>query len=100
MTTIEEKQTEWAEKAAEIIRLMQYQMSPDGQREKRRRHMKQYNQLKEVRTRKNAHKPRKSKPKYCSIKIRVDEEQYKKLQDESLKKNISMAAYARSRIFA
>lgn len=100
MTTFEEKQTEWAEKAAEIITLMQHQLSPDGQREKRRKRMKQYNQLKEVRTRKNAHKPRKPKPKYCSIKIRVDEEQYKKLQEESLKNNISMAAYARERIFA
>lgn len=100
MTTFEEKQAEWTEKAAELISLMQHQLSPDGQKERRNRRMKQYNQLKEVRTRKNAHKPRKAKPKYCSIKIRVDEEQYKRLQDESLKKNISMAAYARERIFA
>lgn len=95
-----EREREWKRLIIQFISLATYQLSEEGQRERRRKRMKQYNQLKEVRSRKNNHKPIKKEPKYCSLKIRLNEKQYKALQESSLELNISMAEYARRKIYS
>lgn len=100
MNELERRLPELQKGAAEFIALALRELSPSGRRERRRRRMKPYNQLKEVQDRKKKHGQRKLSPKYCSIKIRVNEEQYKKIQEESLAENISMAEYARRKIYA
>lgn len=95
-----DREKEWARLVMQFISLAAYQLSEEGQRERRKKRMKQYDQLKEVQKRKNKHKPIKKSPKYCSVKIRLSEQQYKALQECSIAQNISMAEYARRKIYS
>ena len=96
--TFREQLQKWEKDVNEFINMAQYELSTEGRKERRRRKMKKYGDLKEVQERKK-HAKRKLSPKYCSLKIRVTEEQYKTLQENSILKDISMAEYARRRIF-
>ena len=96
--TFREQLQKWEKDVNEFIHMAQYELSTEGRKERRKRKMKNYDDLKEVQDRKK-HAKRKLNPKYCSLKIRVSEGQYKTLQEKSIQKDISMAEYARRRIF-
>ena len=86
------------EKLSKAIDLMTFELSTEGRKERRRRRMKPYNELKEVKRRKNALQ-RKKEPRYCALHIRVSASEYEKLQKESISQNISMAEYVRRKTF-